>query len=221
MRSSERCASTSYAPTSKVGRANGAGNPPAWWIVSVVAPDPNPIVRFPLRRALHVAVVLCLGLMALAASGERVHAQDYLELTPELDARAANLYSGIMCPICNGQTISQSHAEISETMRQMVRERLAAGDTDKQIYDFMADSFGRDILASPPTSGVGLAVWLVPPVAILLGMFAVTLFIRRLRKADDLADATSASPSSGGTAAELESYLRMVDVEMPTTKERK
>ncbi|MDA1175033.1 MAG: cytochrome c-type biogenesis protein CcmH [Chloroflexi bacterium] len=177
------------------------------------------------KRALVGSLLVLLVLASLGAPGA-VRAQEYVELTPELDARAADLYAGIMCPICNGQTISQSHAAISETMRQMVRERLVAGDTDQQIYDFMTEAFGRDILASPPKSGIGLAVWFVPPVALLLGAFAVTLFVRRLRSADGLVrQGSGAGPGDladahGGTGDGLEPYLQLVDEEMPDIEER-
>jgi cytochrome c-type biogenesis protein CcmH len=185
----------------------------------------HPLTYLSNKRALWGALVICCALAFLAGPGT-VRAQDFIELTPELDARAADLYAGIMCPICNGQTISQSHAAISETMRQMVRERLVAGDTDGQIYDFMAEAFGRDILASPPTSGVALAVWLVPPFALVLGAIAVTLFVRRLRasgrpgpEAPDSPDAPVTKGVGDGAGDDLEAYLRLVDGEMTDTPE--
>lgn len=186
----------------------------------------SPFINAPIRKRSLVGVLLFVLVFASIGAPGVILAQEYVELTPELDARAADLYAGIMCPICNGQTISQSHAAISETMRQMVRERLVAGDTDAQIYDFMTEAFGRDILASPPKSGIGLAVWFVPPVALLLGAVAVTLFVRRLRSADVLVregvgvDPGSRTDTGGGTGDELESYLRLVDEEMPDIEER-
>jgi cytochrome c-type biogenesis protein CcmH len=178
----------------------------------------------PMTKILFLALVLLPTLLGLFGGPSAVRAQEHVELTPELDARAADLYAGIMCPICNGQTISQSHAEISETMRQMVRERLAAGDTNAQIYEFMADAFGRDILASPPKSGIGLAVWVVPPIALILGAFAITLFVRRLRAANVAPGdgaASAAADAGHGTGGELEAYLRLVDEEMPDIEERR
>ena len=179
----------------------------------VVVSGSHPLNVHANRRALLTTLVLWFAI-ALLTIPSAIHAQEYIELTPELDARAADLYAGIMCPICNGQSISQSHAAIAQTMRQMVRERLAAGDTDKEIYEFMTDAFGRDILASPPTSGIGLAVWIVPPIALILGGFAVTLFVRRLRASAKPGSATQTSDAEYGTDDELDPYLRLVDVEM-------
>lgn len=184
----------------------------------MVSGSPSKIV-FRSQRALLGALVLWIAATALMIPSS-IHAQEFIELTPELDARAAQLNAGIMCPICNGQTISQSHAAISETMRQMVRERLVAGDSDEQIYDFMVENFGRDILASPPTTGIGLAVWFVPPIALLLGAVAITLFVRRLRATDQLLRASSIVETADGTDDGLEPYLRLVDQEMPDIQER-
>jgi len=152
------------------------------------------------------AVSVILTLLTATAS-----AQDFVELPPELDARAAHVYDGIMCPICNGQTISQSNSQIASDMRQMVRQRLLAGDTDEEIYDFMAGAFGEDILASPPTRGIGLAIWVIPPVAILAGAIVVAVAVRRLRQrqAIEASGLPEAVP-----AKEIDPYLHMVDQEM-------
>lgn len=169
---------------------------------------------FFVATALSVAACI-LALLAATPVLPVAHGQDFADMTPELDARAANLYAGIMCPICDGQTISQSHAQISETMRQMVRERLIAGDTNDEIYDFMIEAFGQDIIASPPTSGLGLAVWVVPPIAILMGAVVVAIVVRQLRTPQPLADNAYAAPVAKHEADDaLGTYLDLVDREM-------
>jgi cytochrome c-type biogenesis protein CcmH len=163
-----------------------------------------PVFRF--------AFILLIALAVFQVVPAR--AQEYVELSPELDARAAALYSGIMCPQCNGQTISQSHAQIAKTMRQMVRERLKSGDTDDEIYAFMVSAFGRSVLASPPTSGVALTVWIVPPVMLLLGAIAVFLVVQRLKREPDEMVVLATASGQPGTDSDLAAYLDLVDNEM-------
>ena len=158
-----------------------------------------------------VAYALVLLVLWAALQPAPVRAQEHVELSPELDARAAALYAGIMCPQCDGQTISQSHAQIAGTMRQMVRERLQTGDSDADIYAFMVLAFGESILASPPTSGVALTVWVVPPIGLLLGAIAVFIVVRRLQRGPEDSAAAAATP---GTDHALEAYLDLVDSEM-------
>lgn len=161
-----------------------------------------------------VRVGFALLLVLAGFDAAHAHAQEFVELSPDLDARAAALYSGIMCPQCNGQTISQSHSQIAETMRQMVRERLKSGDSDDEIYAFMVGAFGQSVLASPPTSGAGLTVWVVPPIMLLLGAIVVFLVVQRLKREPSEAVALRVPSEPTGTDSGLATYLDLVDNEM-------
>jgi len=99
-------------------------------------------------------------------------------------------------------------------MRQMVRERLLAGDTDNEVYAFMVDAFGQSILASPPTSGFGLAVWVVPPIGLLLGTLVVALFIRRLQQKPSRHSIAPIAAETPQARDALGTYLHLVDIEM-------
>ena len=158
-------------------------------------------------------LVVATVLFAVAAHAVPAHAQDFVQLPPALDQRAARIDEHIMCPICHGQTISQSNSDIAGTMRQMVRERLLAGDTDAQIYAFMANAFGDDILASPPTHGAGLLAWVIPPMAVLLGAIVIVFTIRRLRRAS-VGEPSQEAASANGAASSGDPYLVLVDQEM-------
>ena len=165
------------------------------------------------RLSATIAVVALALAAAIAASQTPIaYAQDYVELPPELDARAASLYEGIMCPLCNGQTISQSHAAIAETMRGMVREQLLSGATDEEVYLFMVRSFDESILAKPPKSGIALGVWVVPPVGVLIGALAVFFAVRAMLGAANAQ--RKISPATPPTDAETAKLLEMVDREM-------
>ena len=109
-------------------------------------------------------------------------------------------------------------------MRATVDERLRAGEGDEEIIAFLVGSFGEEILASPPKRGVALLVWLIPPIALVLGGGIVALAIRRLRRGggqdtDPYAaqgQGPLAAPGSAGNEAtgDLAPYLEMVDREM-------
>jgi cytochrome c-type biogenesis protein CcmH len=167
------------------------------------------------RPSATIAVVALALAAALTATLTPIaHAQDYdyVELPPEFDARAASLYEGIMCPICNGQTISQSHTAIAETMRGMIREQLLSGATDEEVYLFMVRSFDESILAKPPKSGVALGVWVIPPVGVLIGAIAVFFAVRAMRGA--ASSQRGAAPTVPPVDAETARLLEMVDREM-------
>ena len=181
-----------------------------------------------LRGARSVVLAgMLAGVLAAALAGllaPPVHAQEYEPLPPELEARKWALYDSIRCPQCAGQNIGQSAAPIAKAMRATVDERLRAGEGDEEIIAFLVGSFGEEILASPPKRGVALLVWLIPPIALVLGGGTVAFAIRRLRRGggqdtDPYAaqgQGPLAAPGSAGNEAtgDLAPYLEMVDREM-------
>jgi cytochrome c-type biogenesis protein CcmH len=79
----------------------------------------------------------------------------------------ADLESELVCPVC-GTTLDQSDAPVAQRMKQYIRQRLAAGATEKQIKAELVSQFGPGVLAEPPKSGFDLLAWLVP-LAVLFG----------------------------------------------------
>jgi cytochrome c-type biogenesis protein CcmH len=79
----------------------------------------------------------------------------------------AGLESELVCPVC-GTTLDQSDAPVARRMKQYIRQRLAAGATEKQIKAELVSQFGPGVLAEPPKSGFDLLAWLVP-LAVLVG----------------------------------------------------
>ena len=159
-----------------------------------------------LRTLLPLAAVLAL----LTVLPTTARAQEYEELPPELEAQAHDIYDSLMCPQCQGQTIGQSRAPIAKAMRERVRERLLDGDRPEQVIAHLVEAFGEAVLASPPTRGLSLLVWVIPPVAVLLGAAAVALAIRGLRRGG----AEAAGGPQGRPTRDLGPYLDMVDREI-------
>ena len=90
---------------------------------------------------------------------------------------AADLEAELVCPVCE-TTLDQSNAPVAERMKLFIRERIAAGDTERQIKDALVAEFGLGVLATPPKSGFGLLAWLLPIGAVVAGAIAVGLLVR-------------------------------------------
>ena len=152
--------------------------------------------------------VLAVALVALLTSPAHAQVQEPLPL--ELEVQAQALYESVMCPQCAGQTISQSHSQIAKAMRAAVREGLLAGESPEEVLDSLVASFGEGVLASPPTRGWPLLVWLGPPVALVLGGAALVLAVRGLRRGAGRDTAPAESKATG----DLAPYLDLVDREI-------
>ena len=101
---------------------------------------------------------------------------------PAQEARAQSLENEIRCVQCENEPIAQSTAEIAADMRTLVRERIAAGDSDAEIRAFFRRRYGDFVLFRPPFDARTWALWAAP---LLLGGagLAVILAGRRRRGA--------------------------------------
>ncbi len=89
-------------------------------------------------------------------------------LDPQVEAAAREVGKSLRCVVCQNQSIEESNAPLAADMRNLVRERLAAGQTRDQVIAYMTDRYGNFVLMQPPFQTDTLLLWLAP-VALLLG----------------------------------------------------
>jgi len=101
---------------------------------------------------------------------------------PKLETRAEALGRQLRCPVCKTESIEESDADFTKDLRRVVRERVAAGDSDSQVLDYMHARYGDFILLRPPFQPSTWLLWLAPPVILLLATgIAVARGRRRTR----------------------------------------
>jgi cytochrome c-type biogenesis protein CcmH len=98
---------------------------------------------------------------------------------PAQEARARALDSEIRCVQCQNEPIAQSTADIAVDMRALVRERIAAGDSDTEIRTFFRERYGDFVLFRPPFDARTWALWAAPFLLLGVGLAAVTATRRR------------------------------------------
>ncbi|WP_144394916.1 cytochrome c-type biogenesis protein [Pleionea sediminis] len=109
------------------------------------------------------------------------------------EERYLQLIEELRCPKCLNQSIADSNAGISEDLRNLVYEKIKAGDTDKEIRLYLSERYGDFILYKPDVSGANLLLWFGPIVIILMVFIMVVLKIKS--KARDAAKPTEMSDS--------------------------
>ena len=130
-----------------------------------------------------LALIAALAL-ALAGSARAVTPDEQLA-DPKLEARARVLSQELRCLVCQNQSIDDSAAPLAHDLRVILRERLAAGDSDRQAMDYLVRRYGDFVLLRPPFQGDTLALWLGPLAVLLLGGAGVGLYMRgRAAKTD-------------------------------------
>jgi cytochrome c-type biogenesis protein CcmH len=91
--------------------------------------------------------------------------------------------------VCQNQSIDDSDAPLAHDLRLLVRQRLSAGDSDRQVVDFLVARYGEFILLKPRFEWHTALLWLVPPGILLVGTVALVVLARSRRQpppADDL-----------------------------------
>ncbi|RID91224.1 cytochrome c-type biogenesis protein CcmH [Gemmobacter lutimaris] len=128
---------------------------------------------------MRLILALCLSLLAFPALAVQ---PDEVLPDPALEARARAVSQLLRCPVCQGENIDDSNADISRDLRLLVRERLVAGDSDDAVIDFVVDRYGEFVLFEPRATGSNLVLWLAGPGMLLLGGIAAFAFLRRRSK---------------------------------------
>jgi cytochrome c-type biogenesis protein CcmH len=99
---------------------------------------------------------------------------------PALEARARTLSEELRCMVCQNESIDDSDAALAHDIRVLLRERLAAGDSDRQVIDFLVARYGEFILLKPRFNWHTALLWAAPPAVLVIGgIVALGLFRRR------------------------------------------
>jgi cytochrome c-type biogenesis protein CcmH len=121
-----------------------------------------------------------------------------------LEARARVISKGLRCPVCQNESIDESSASLAADLRLLVRERLIAGDSDEEVFDFVVRRYGEFVLLAPSTSGANIVLWIAAPAMLWIGLMFGIFFIRSRSK---LAGHKQDRPLDSSEKAELEKIL--------------
>jgi cytochrome c-type biogenesis protein CcmH len=81
---------------------------------------------------------------------------------PAMEARARNLQRQFRCLVCAGENVDESGSPFSADVRRLIREQIAAGQSDRQVEDFLVARYGNVILMKPPVQPDTWLLWLAP-----------------------------------------------------------
>lgn len=132
-----------------------------------------------------------LAVSLLVAPAFAIDPEDRLA-DPAQEARAREISRDLRCLVCQGQTIDESTAPVAHALRKMVRERIAAGDSDQQVLDAVVARYGEYALLKPKLDAKNFALWAGPFLVLLLGGWGALGFIRGARAPLDAAPLTDA-----------------------------
>ena len=133
-----------------------------------------------MRRLTLVLLMLLLWSQAgLAVQPDEIMAD------PAKEARARALSQQLRCMVCQNQSIDDSDAPLARDLRLLVRERIARGDSDAQVVDFLVARYGAFVLLKPPFNAHTIILWLLPPLVLFGAAAGLVFYLRRRSSQSD------------------------------------
>jgi cytochrome c-type biogenesis protein CcmH len=159
------------------------------------------------------------ALLAVLLACAPAHAVEPDEILndPALEARARRISQELRCLVCQNQSIDDSNAALARDLRVLLRERLKAGDTDPEVFAFLAARYGEFVLLRPPFNTHTVLLWLAP---FLLLAGASLALVSRARARSRRADGAALAPLSEVERRRLDRLLEASEENEEASAER-
>lgn len=166
---------------------------------------------FLLQKRILFSLVL-LPLLAITMIGlypeTTAFAQD-IDTSAITDDQVNAIAKQMFCPVCENTPLDVCPTQACAQWRELIREKLAAGWSDQEVMDYFVEQYGARVLGAPPAEGFNWLVYLVPPIAILAGIFILLRAMRTWRQPAEAAEPVSPKP-----AIDQDEYTRRLEEEL-------
>jgi cytochrome c-type biogenesis protein CcmH len=99
----------------------------------------------------------------------------------QVNAIAREMY----CPVCENTPLDVCPTQACAEWRELIRDKLAEGWSEKQIKIFFVERFGDRVLETPPARGLNWLVYLIPPLVFLAGVVLLIQAFRSMKVRSD------------------------------------
>ena len=140
----------------------------------------------PLRRTLQLGLV-CLAVFSFMGAGDEA-------------ARFNDLGHKLMCVCgCSQILLECNHVgcKYSDTMRGELMAAIERGDNDDLTLQGFVQKYGTTVMAAPTDKGFNRVAWIMPYLALVLGLVTVTLIVRAWKNRPLVLPAGAVHPVSG------------------------
>lgn len=150
-------------------------------------------------------IMMAAALLIWATPAPAVEPDEIMD-DPALEARAREVSKDLRCVVCQNQSIDDSDSGIAKKMRVLVRERIAKGDSNQEVKDYLVSRYGDFVLLKPPMKAKTLVLWFGPALMVIIGLVGIIFYYRR-RNAQ-AAQNQAAAPLSAKEQARLDALLK-------------
>lgn len=151
-------------------------------------------------------------IFAVTAVSEEVKTEDAASAKPAMKVESAlekkvrSLAGMLRCPVCQGESIYDSHSDVAVQMKTLIAEKVQAGESDQQILTYFKDRYGNFILMEPPHEGIHWVIWVFPG---FMGLLGALFLFQHLRSSTRAANQSGRDAGSDeGTNTKKDDELR-------------
>ena len=134
-----------------------------------------------IKKKIFITFVFIFISQFLLSNSYSVEPDEILQ-NPKQELRARNISKYIRCMVCQNQSIDESNAPLAKDLRILIRNQIKDGKNDEEIYKFLTDRYGDFILLKPAFKLNTLALWLLPFIFVLVGIFIVFFHNKKSKK---------------------------------------
>ena len=133
-----------------------------------------------IKKTFIILLSICL-IQFFSSNSYTVEPNEILE-NQKQEFRARNISKNIRCMVCQNQSIDESNSPLAKDLRILIRNKIKDGKKDEEIYKFLTDRYGEFILLKPLFKLNTLALWLLPFLFVLIGIFIVFFHNKKSKK---------------------------------------
>jgi len=129
---------------------------------------------------------------------------------PVTDDQVNAVAKQLNCPVCENVPLDVCETQACVQWRDLIRQKLAAGETPEQIVAYFRATYGDRVLQSPPREGLTGLVWILPFVGLIAGVVILVVVLRKMasQPATAQVEATQAATATDKYRERLERELR-------------
>lgn len=131
------------------------------------------------RHHLLVALFVAAGDAAIVSAQGIAPGPAVVLSDSTLEAQTISVASTLRCPVCQGESIQDSPAELARQMRALVRDQLRAGRSPEEIQSYFTSKYGEWILLEPRKTSLNIVLYVLPIAVVLAGLIVVALLVKR------------------------------------------
>ena len=97
----------------------------------------------------------------------------------EINNLESKIFKNLRCIVCQGQSIAESNSDFAQTIKIVVRDKIEQGNSEKEVYKFLAEKYGEWIIYKPKFNHLNFLLWFLPYIVLVLGGLVIFKYFRK------------------------------------------